>query len=52
MISLQKWLSEHVLGNNSKVESLQFLDLQWLASLFIANTTNAHLGQIELTFVF
>ena len=30
-----------------KIESLQILDLLWLASLLIANTTNARLGQIE-----
>ena len=34
-------------GWSAKVQSLQILDLQWLASLLIANTTNAHLGQIE-----
>ena len=34
-------------GWSAKVQSLQILDLQWLASLLIANTTNAHLDQIE-----
>ena len=34
-------------GRHAKVESLQILDLLWLASLLIANTTNARLGQIE-----
>ena len=34
-------------GGKCKIESLQILDLQWLASLLIANTTNAHLSQIE-----
>lgn len=34
-------------GRHAKVESLQILDLVWLASLLIANTTNARLGQIE-----
>ena len=34
-------------GVKCKIESLQILDLQWLASLLIANTTNAHLSQIE-----
>ena len=34
-------------GRHAKVESLQILDLLWLASLLTANTTNARLGQIE-----
>ena len=34
-------------GRHAKVESLQILDLLWLASLLIANTTNTRLSQIQ-----